>query len=73
MSNPTAMNFHQILEIVENLPDEQQQDLFEIIRNRRREHRREGLATSIEQARRELARGEARRGTVDDLMAEMRE
>jgi hypothetical protein len=73
MSNPAAMNFQQILEIVESLPDEQQQDLFEIIRHRRRDHRREGLAASIEQARRELARGEVRRGTVDDLMAEMRE
>jgi hypothetical protein len=73
MSSPAAMNFQQILEMVESLPDEQQQDLFEIIRNRQREHRREGLAASIEQARRELARGEAQRGTVDDLMAEMRE
>lgn len=73
MSNPATMTFHQILEIVESLPDEQQQDLFEIILNRRREHRREGLAAGIEQARRELARGEVRRGTVDDLLAEMRE
>jgi hypothetical protein len=73
MSNAAAMSFQQILEMVEGLPDEQQQDLLEIVRNRQRDRRREGLAASIEQARRELARGEARRGTVEDLMAEIRE
>lgn len=72
MSDAAAANFQQILEMVERLPDEQQQDLFEIVRNRQRERRREALAAGVEQARRELARGEARRGTVDDLMAEIR-
>ena len=73
MSNPAAMNFQQILEVVEGLPDEQQQDLFEIIRNRQRERRRDALAASVQQARQELARGEVRRGSVEDLMAEIRE
>jgi hypothetical protein len=34
---------------------------------------REALEASIKQARRELARGEVRRGTVEDLMAEIEE
>ncbi|MFY9819900.1 MAG: addiction module protein [Thermoanaerobaculia bacterium] len=37
------------------------------------ERRRETLAASAEQARRELSRGEVQRGTVDDLMAELAE
>jgi hypothetical protein len=70
---PTTPSFHQALEIVEGLPEEQQQDLIEIIRSRQRERRREALAASIEQARMEFTRGEFRRGTIDDLMAEFDE
>ena len=69
MSNSAAATFQQALEMVEGLPDEQQQDLVEIVRSRRRESRREALAATIAQARQELARGEVYRGTVDDLMA----
>ncbi|HKI00668.1 MAG TPA: hypothetical protein VKK31_01690 [Thermoanaerobaculia bacterium] len=73
MSNIATQAFQQALEMVEGLPEEQQQDLVEIVRNRQRERRREALAASVEQARRELARGEVRRGSVDDLMAEVDE
>jgi len=69
----SAATFQQALEVVEELPDEQQQDLVEIVRSRQRERRREALAASVEQARRELSRGEIRRGTVDDLLAEIAE
>jgi hypothetical protein len=54
------------------LPEEQQ-DLVEIDHNRQRERRRDALAASIAQARQDLARGEVRRGTVDDLMADLGE
>jgi hypothetical protein len=73
MSNPAVTTFQHILEMVEGLPDEQQQDLLDIVRNRQRDRRREVLAANIEQARRELAQGAVRRGTVDDLMAEIAE
>jgi acyl-CoA reductase-like NAD-dependent aldehyde dehydrogenase len=73
MSTSAVASFQQALEMVEGLPEEQQQDLFEIVRSRQRERRREALAASVEQARRELARGEARRGTVADLLAEISE
>ena len=55
------------------MPEEQQEDLVEIVRNRQRECRREALAASVEQARREFTRGEVQRGTVDALMAEIDE
>ncbi len=71
MPSYSPVTFQEALEIVEGLPDEQQGELIEIVRNRQREHRREALAAGIEQARAELARGEARRGTVEDLMADL--
>ena len=73
MPNSVNARFQRALEMVEGLPEEQQEDLVEIVRNRQRERRREALAAGIEQARRELARGEVHRGTVDDLMAEIDE
>ena len=73
MSSPASSPFQEALEMVEGLPEEQQENLVEIIRSRQRERRREMLAAGIEQARRELARGEVRRGTVDDLMADLDE
>ena len=74
MSNSaTPSPFQQALEMIEGLPEEQQQDLVEIVRSRQRERRRDSLAASIVQARQELARGEVRRGTVDDLMADLEE
>jgi hypothetical protein len=73
MSHPATTAFQRALEIVEGLPEEQQQDLVEIVRNRQRERRRDALAASIAQARHELAHGEVRRGTVDDLMADLDE
>lgn len=59
--------------MIEGLPEEQQRDLVEIIRSRQIERRREALGASIEQARGELARGDFRRGNVNDLMADIGE
>ena len=73
MSHSAAASFQQALEMVEGLPEEQQRDLVEIVRNRQRERRRDALVAGIAQAREELARGEVRRGTVDDLMADLGE
>ena len=73
MSQAVASSFQKALELVEGLPEEQQQDLVEIVRSRQRERRRDALVASIAQARQELARGEVRRGTVDDLMADLDE
>jgi len=61
------------LDIVESLPEYQQEDLVDIIRRRLIEQRRERLADSIRGAREEYTRGEVKKGSVDDLMKELSE
>ena len=67
------VTFQEVLDIVESLPEYQQEDLVDIIRRRLVEQRRDRLANSIREAREEYARGEVKRGTVDDLMKEISE
>ncbi len=71
MDAAKTVGFHDALEIVESLPEPQQDELLEIIRRRRRERRRDALADRIAEARSEYDRGEVSRGTVDDLMREL--
>ena len=68
MSSQPTGTFQEVLDIIESLPEDQQEDLINIIQRRRLERRRELLAESIKEARAEYARGEVTRGTVDDLM-----
>jgi len=65
--------FQKALDIVESLPEYQQEDLIDIIRRRLVEQRRNRVADSIREAREEYARGEVRKGSVDDLMKELSE
>jgi hypothetical protein len=67
------VTFQEVLDIVESLPEYQQEDLVDIIRRRLIEQRRERLADSIREAREEYARGEVKKGTVDDLMKDLSE
>ena len=67
------VTFQEVLDVVESLPEYQQEDLVDIIRRRLIEQRRERLADSIKEAREEYARGEMKKGTVDDLMKELSE
>jgi hypothetical protein len=73
MPSQPAATFQEALEIVESLPEVQQEDLMNIIQRRRLERRREELAESIKEAREAHARGEVTRGTVEDLMKELAE
>jgi len=73
MPNRSTVTFQEALEIVETLPEGQQDDLVDIIQRRRIERRRELLAESIRQARAEYSTGETSRGTADDLMKELTE
>lgn len=73
MSRRQQVTFQEALDIVESLPDDQQENLITIIRRRLIEHRREVLAERIREAREEYSRGEVRHGTVDDLMKEIDE
>jgi len=67
------ITFQEALDIVESLPDYQQKDLIDIIRRRLIEQRRNLLADRIKEAREEYARGEVKKGSVDDLMKELSE
>jgi hypothetical protein len=68
-----TVTFQEALDVVESLPEEQQENLIDIIRRRLIEHRREELAEHIKEAREEYRRGEVHRGTVDDLIRELEE
>jgi len=71
MPTRADVTFHEALEMIESLPEDQQESLIEILQLRLQEHRRERLALSIKEARQEYKRGEVRRGTVADLMKEI--
>ena len=63
--------FDEALEIIESFPDEQKESIIEIVKRRLADERIERLAQTVKEAREEYARGEVRRGTVDDLMLEI--
>jgi len=73
VSGRQAATFQEALEIVESLPQEQQENLIDIIWRRLIERRREALAGQIKEAREEYKRGEVRRGTIDDFIREITE
>jgi len=68
MSSQPTGTFQEALDIIESLPEHQQEDVINIIQRRRLERRRELIAERIKEARAEYARGEVTQGTVDDLM-----
>ena len=70
ISNRQNITFQEAIEIIESLPEYQQEDLIDIIRHRLTEQRRQQLASNIKEARAEYARGEIKKGSVDDLMKE---
>lgn len=63
--------FQEAIDIVESLPERQQENLIDIIRHRLIERRRDLLAKNITKTRDEYAKGKVKRGTVDDLMKEL--
>ena len=65
MKTPT---FDEALDIIESFSEEQRESIVEIVKRRLAEERREQLAQTIKESREEYARGEVRRGTVDDLV-----
>jgi len=67
------VTFQEVLDIVQSLPEYQQEDLIDIIRRRLIEQRRDKLADTIREAREEFARGEVKKGSVDDLIKELSE
>jgi len=68
-----SVTFQEALDSVESLPAHQQEDLIDIVRRRLIERQRERLADNIREAKEDYARGEVRRGTVNDLLKELSE
>lgn len=71
MSSQQTVTFQDTLDIIESLPEYQQDELLRIIQCRRLERRRELLAESVKAARAEYTGGEVKQGTVDELMREI--
>ena len=73
MSIQQTVRFQEALDTIESLPEYQQGNLIDIIQHRLINHRQELLVKNIGEAREEYARGEVKKGTVDDLMREISE
>ncbi len=71
MSKTQSINFHEVIEIIEMLPEEEQETLLDIIQHRLKERGRERIIENVKKAREELERGEVRQGTVKELMREI--
>jgi len=63
--------FQRAIESVEMLPVDDQMLLVETIRRRLIQHRRADLVTQVAEARAAYQAGDARRGSVEDLLAEL--
>ena len=68
-----APRFQEVIEVIEELPPDDQALLIEIIRRRLIQHRRAELAAEIAEAHDAYRGGDVRRGTVADLMEEIAE
>ncbi|MFA5779653.1 MAG: hypothetical protein WC947_05920 [Elusimicrobiota bacterium] len=71
MSNGQTITFQKAVDIIDSLPEEQQESIIDIVRHRLLEHRREKIAQNIKKARKEFSAGKIRRGTVKELMREI--
>jgi hypothetical protein len=63
--------FQRAIDTIESLPIETQEALITIIQNRLREKRRSALLESATDSENAYAKGEVRRGTAADLLAEL--
>lgn len=73
MNNQQTGSFQGALDIIESLPEYQQEDIIKIVRNRLIEKRRDSIAENIKEAREEYSRGKVKKGSVDDLMKDITE
>lgn len=63
--------FNELVEAVENLPEEAQVELVEVIRLRLAERGRQRVARDVEQARKEFTEGSCSETNPDELMREI--
>ncbi len=65
-------SFDAILELVEEMPDDEQIVLIDLIGRRLKEKRRDEIALNIVRADEEYLHEQVFRGTVKDIMAELK-
>ncbi|OYQ63251.1 hypothetical protein B9G53_17990 [Pseudanabaena sp. SR411] len=65
------MLFQQIIDSIEGLSIEDQDYLFELIRKRRIESRRQEILANSEEVMKSFENGTAKKGSVDDLIADL--
>ncbi|KAF3885919.1 MULTISPECIES: hypothetical protein [Nostocales] len=68
-----ASKFEQVLESVETLSIEEQEALIDLVQRRLAEQRRSEIAANIAQAQAEYQAGKVFRGTVEQIIAELRQ
>lgn len=71
MSNQQSVLFQEALDVVSSLPEYQQENLINIVRNRLIEYRRDSISKNIKKAREAYNRGDVKKGNVNDLMKEI--
>lgn len=67
-----SLSFQDLIDVIESLPLDDQFVLVEIINKRIIERRREGLVAEVKEAREAFRSGEVKRGTVKDLMKDLK-
>ena len=63
--------FHETLELVDSLSENEKESLIEIIRHRLIEEKRNQLSRNIKKARQEYRQRKIRRGNIDDLLRDI--
>jgi hypothetical protein len=68
-----SLSFQELIDAVESLPLDDQSMLVELINKRITEKRRAELVAEVHDARNALKNGEVKRGTVEDLMKDLKD
>lgn len=65
------MTLQEIINSIENLPTEDREYLFEFLQKQRINQKRTEILTNAEELKQALKNGTAKRGTVNDLIADL--
>lgn len=73
MLKTEQLNFQAVIDIVESLPDEEQEHLIKRINNRLKQKQKQELLEAVKESHEAFIKGEVKSGTVEDLMTELKE
>ncbi|WP_374704995.1 hypothetical protein [Microcystis aeruginosa] len=65
------MTLQEIINSIENLPTEDREYLFDFLQKQRINQKRTEILTNAEELKQAFKNGTAKRGTVDDLIADL--